>query len=152
MPKTSRLVLFSAFFLLCLSGYAQDIASTANVYFYRYKQFEGSALKPSIYCDDVELIRIQNGRFFELQLPAGEHTCYANDKQAGAIVKFEPGKDYYFRVDLQVGVWKGHFRLDMVMPEQGKYDVAKLKPLDKDKIVSATVATPISNSQPSASQ
>lgn len=106
----------------------------STVYFYRYKQFSGSALKPSIYCDGVELLRMQNGRFYKMQIPAGEHTCYANDKQAGVIIKFEPGKDYFFRTSLQVGVWKGHFRLEMVMPEQGKYDITKLKPLDSDKV------------------
>ena len=113
-------------------------SNTSTVYFYRYKQFSGSALKPSIFCDGVELLRMQNGRFFEMHIPAGEHTCYANDKQAGVIMNFEPGKDYYFRTSLQVGMWKGHFRLEMVMTEQGKYDVAKLKPLDPDRVVATT--------------
>lgn len=113
-------------------------SNTSTVYFYRYKQFSGSALKPSVYCDGVELLRMQNGRFFEMHIPAGEHTCYANDKQAGVIMNFEPGKDYYLRTSLQVGMWKGHFRLEMVMAEQGKYDVAKLKPLDSDRVVATT--------------
>jgi len=152
MYKIFTSVALSAVFLLCLSGHAQDVSTTATVHFYRYKQFEGSALKPSIYCDGVELIRMQNGRFFDMQLPLGEHTCYANDKQAGAIVKFEAGKDYYFRVNLQTGVWKGHYRLEMVMPEQGKYDIAKLKPLDKDKIVVSTEEPLKQKPQPSASQ
>jgi hypothetical protein len=152
MYKSFTSVALSCLFLLCLCGHAQDVSTTATVHFYRYKQFEGSALKPSIYCDGVELIRMQNGRFFDMQLPLGEHTCYANDKQAGAIVKFEAGKDYYFRVNLQTGMWKGHYRLEMVMPEQGKYDIAKLKPLDKDKIVVSTEEPLKQKSQPSASQ
>jgi hypothetical protein len=152
MYKTFRSVALSAVFLLCPCGHAQDVSTTATVHFYRYKQFEGSALKPSIYCDGVELIRMQNGRFFDMQLPLGEHTCYANDKQAGAIVKFEAGKDYYFRVNLQTGMWKGHYRLEMVMPEQGKYDIAKLKPLDKDKIVVSTEEPLKQKAQPPVSQ
>jgi hypothetical protein len=152
MYKTITSVALSAVFLLCLCGHAQDVSTTATVHFYRYKQFEGSALKPSIYCDGVELIRMQNGRFFDMQLPLGEHTCYANDKQAGAIVKFEAGKDYFFRVNLQTGMWKGHYRLEMVMPEQGKYDIAKLKPLDKDKVVVSTEEPLKQKSQLSVSQ
>jgi hypothetical protein len=152
MYKTFTSVVLSCLFPLCLCGHAQDVSTTATVHFYRYKQFEGSALKPSIYCDGVELIRMQNGRFFDMQLPLGEHTCYANDKQAGAIVKFEAGKDYYFRVNLQTGMWKGHYRLEMVMPEQGKYDIAKLKPLDKDKIVVSTEDPLKQKSQSSVSQ
>ena len=78
---------------------------------------------------------MQNGRYFDAQLPPGEHTCYSNDKQSGATITFEPDKEYYFRLNLQTGFWKGHFRLEYVMPEQGKYDVAKLKPLDKENVV-----------------
>jgi hypothetical protein len=154
MYKPFTSVVLSSLFLLSLCGHAdaQDVSTTATVHFYRYKQFEGSALKPSVYCDGVELIRMQNGRFFDMQLPLGEHTCYANDKQAGAIVRFEAGKDYYFRVNLQVGMWKGHYRLEMVMPEQGKYDIAKLKPLDKDKIVVSTEEALKRKSQSSVSQ
>lgn len=141
-------MLRSAFVLLLLQvlfgvtalAHPQDASSTAKIYFYRYKQYQGSALKPSIYCDGKEIARMQNGRFFEIDMPVGEHTCYANDKQAGAVVKFEAGNDYYFRTDLQAGFWKGHFRLDMVMPEQGKYDVSKLKPADKDTILDTTSA------------
>jgi len=152
MYKTFTSIALSSLFLLSLCGHAQDVSTTATVHFYRYKQFEGSALKPSIYCDGVELIRMQNGRFFDMQLPLGEHTCYANDKQAGAIVKFEAAKDYFFRVNLQTGMWKGHYRLEMVMPEQGKYDIAKLKPLDKDKVVVSTEEPLKQKSQPSVSQ
>jgi hypothetical protein len=150
MLRMSRMVRFfalSVLFFLCAYGSAQEAATTtttatttATVHFYRYKQFQGSALNPSIYCDGVQLIRMQNGRFFEMQIPAGEHTFYANDKQAGAVVKLEPGKDYYFRASVQTGFWKGHFRLEMMMPEQGKYDQAKLKLLDKDMIVHDSVA------------
>src|SRR5258708_35174213 len=109
MYKTFTFVARSSLFLLALCGHAQNVSTTATVHFYRYKQFEGSALKPSIYCDGVELIRMQNGRFFDMQLPLGEHTCYTIDKQSGAIVKFEADNDYYFRGNLQTGMWKGHY-------------------------------------------
>ena len=95
--------------------------------------------KPSVYCDGIELARIENGRYFQIEIPSGEHTFYANDKQAGAVVKVEAGKDYYFRVDLQTGFWKGHYRLNVVAPEQGEYDLRKLKPLDSNKVVHASV-------------
>jgi hypothetical protein len=142
---------FVASMCLPLGASAQEKAATANVYFYRYKQFQGSALKPSIYCDGKELLRMQNGRFFEAELPAGDHTCYANDKQAGVAMTFEAGKDYYFQTELQVGFWKGHFRLEMVMPEQGKYDIGKLKPLDNDMVVTKGSVSDSPNSKVSNS-
>jgi len=109
-------------------------AATATVHFYRYNQMQGAVLRPSIYVDGKKLLRMDNGAFYDVALPAGEHTFHADDKQAGAIVTLEPGKDYYFRTELQVGFLKGHFRLTMVMPEQGKYDVSRLKPLDKESL------------------
>ena len=36
--------------------------SKATVYVYRDKQFVGGALAPSVYCDETELARIENGR------------------------------------------------------------------------------------------
>ena len=51
------------------------VASThtkARIYFYRIKQFAGSALEPSVYCDDKELARMDNGRFFAVDLEPGE--------------------------------------------------------------------------------
>ena len=101
----------------------------ASVHFYRYKQMQGSALRPSVYCDGTQVVRMSNGKYIDLFISAGSHTFYADDKQAGAVVMLEPGKDYYFRTDLQLGFWKGHFRLTMITPEQGVYDLSKLKPL-----------------------
>ncbi len=48
---------------------AQSLASNnsqdkARVIIYRYKQFVGSGVEPSVYCDDAELARMDNGRFF----------------------------------------------------------------------------------------
>ncbi len=107
----------------------------ATVHFYRYKQYMGSALRPSIYCDGIQLGRLGSGHFLDVKVPVGPHTFYAEDKQAGAVVTLEPGKDYFFRADVQVGFWKGHFRLTMVMPDQGKYDVTQLTPLDSKDAV-----------------
>ena len=36
-----------------------DKASKATVYVYRYKQFVGGALAPSVYCDETELARME---------------------------------------------------------------------------------------------
>src|SRR5690348_10728150 len=65
------------------SAAAQDTSSQATIYVYRYKQFVGSALAPSVYCDETELARMENGRFFVVKLPAGKHVFRSNDKQSG---------------------------------------------------------------------
>src|SRR5258707_9599036 len=56
---------------------AQSVTGTlstldkARVFVYRYKQFVGSALEPSVYCDENQLARMDNGRFFIVELPPG---------------------------------------------------------------------------------
>lgn len=113
---------------------AQNADAQATVYVYRYKQFVGSALSPSVYCDETELARIENGRFFAVRLPVGKHVFRSNDKQAGIDVDLAPGQKYYIRVELATGFMKGHGRLVSVAPEQGSYEIKNLRPLDNDKV------------------
>ena len=113
---------------------AQDASSQATIYVYRYKQFVGSALSPSVYCDETELARMENGRFFVVKLPAGKHVFRSNDKQSGVEEDLKGGQIYYIRVELVPGMMKGHGRLISVAPEQGSYEIKKLKQLDSDKV------------------
>ena len=112
----------------------QNKDSQASVYVYRYKQFVGSALSPSVYCDDTELARMDNGKFFVAKFTPGKHVFRSNDKQAGVDVELKGGQEYYIRVELATGFMKGHGRLLLVAPEQGSYEIKKLKPLDADKV------------------
>jgi len=113
---------------------SQTKDSQATVYVYRYKQFVGSALSPSVYCDETELARMDNGKFFAAKLAPGKHVFTSNDKQAGIEVDLKGGQDYYLRVELATGFMKGHGRLVSVTPEQGAYEIKNLKPLGADKV------------------
>jgi hypothetical protein len=62
----------------------------AKVYFYRYKQYVGSALAPSVYCDEAELARMQNGRYLTVKLAPGKTIFRSNDKQSGVEVDLKP--------------------------------------------------------------
>lgn len=110
--------------------------SKATVYIYRYKQFVGSALAPSIYCDGTELARMENGRYFTANLQPGEHTFTSNDKQSGIDLDLKPGEELFVRVEIAAGFAKGHGRLVLVPQEQGSYELKsdKLKPLDANKV------------------
>src|SRR5690348_5372300 len=81
---------------------------SAAVYVYRYRQFVGSALSPSVYCDENELARMENGRFFVAKLSPGKHTFRSNDRQAGIEVELKSGQEYYIRVEIATGMMKGH--------------------------------------------
>ena len=112
----------------------QGTNSQSTVYVYRYKQFVGKALSPSVYCDDNELARMDNGRYFVVTLAPGKYLFHSNDKQAGIALDLKPGEKYYIRVEIATGFMKGHGRLVAVVPEQGSYEIKNLKALDGDKV------------------
>lgn len=120
----------------------------AQVIVYRYKQFAGKGLRPSIYCDDKDIARIQSGRYVTLSLPAGTHLLRSNDKQSQIELELKPGQKYYVRIDIATGFWKGHGRLTLVMPEQGAGELKQMKPVDagmiknKEYIAADFVPTP----------
>ena len=109
-------------------------ADKARVYVYRYKQYAGKALRPSIYVEDRDVARIQNGRYVILSLPTGKHSFRSNDKQSEIDLDLKGGQDYYIRIDIAMGLWKGHGRLTLVQPEQGAGEMKQMKPADSGMI------------------
>jgi hypothetical protein len=118
----------------------------AKVTVYRYKQFAGKGLRPSIYCNDKDVARIQNGRYVVLGLAPGKYSFRSNDKQSQIEVDLKPGQEYFIRIDIAAGMWKGHGRLTLVLPEQGLGEVKQMKPADegmiKDRTLLASGFTP----------
>jgi hypothetical protein len=111
-------------------------ASKAAVYVYRYKQFVGSALSPSVWCDGTEL-------------DPGKHTFSSNDKQSGIELDAKAGQEYFVRVEIAAGMMKGYGRLILVAPEQGGYELkSKLKPLDSNKVVVKATLVLVSEAHP----
>jgi hypothetical protein len=115
----------------------------ATVYIYRYKQYVGSALAPSVYCDGAALARMENGRYFTATLNPGKHTFTSNDHQSGVELDLKAGEDYFIRVELVPGMMKGHGRLVLISHEQGSYELKsdKLKPLDADKVADKNIVS-----------
>lgn len=109
---------------------ASGSETKATLYVYRHRRYEGYGLKPSVYADDRELARMENGRFFVVKLDPGMHTIRSNDKSSGIEVDLKAGQDYYVRIDIEAGAWKGHGRITLVLPEQGRYEVKETKPLN----------------------
>ena len=111
--------------------------SKATVHIYRYKQFVGGALEPSVYCDEIQLARMDNGRYFAAMVDSGKHTFRSNDTQSGIELDTKAGQEYFIRVEIATGFAKGHGRLVLMSPEQGSYELKskKLKPLDASKVM-----------------
>ena len=109
-------------------------ADNALIYFYRIKQFAGSALEPSVFCDEKELARMDNGRYFGVTLTPGKHICSMGDKQTGFEIDVKSGEEYYARITIDTGFWKGRGRLTLMQKEQGAFELKKVKPLGADKV------------------
>jgi hypothetical protein len=152
--RTLRMLGLLIFCFTCLAAIAQEPAadsqkatdakaSKTTVYVYRYKQFVGGALAPSVYCDETELARMENGRYFTVKLDPGKHNFRSNDKQSGTELDMKAGQEYFLRVEIATGFAKGHGRLVLMSPEQGGYELksSKLKPLDANKVVNATLVS-----------
>jgi hypothetical protein len=152
--RTIRILGLLIFCFMGLAAIAQEPAansqnatdtkpSKATVYVYRYKQFVGSALAPSVYCDEAELARMENGRYFSVKLDPGKHNFRSNDKQSGIELDVKAGQEYFLRVEIATGFTKGHGRLVLMSAEQGGYELksSKLKPLDSNKVVNATLVS-----------
>ncbi len=133
-------VVFSALFLsVGLTAFQQEPAGspgvTGTIHFYRLNQSHDASQRPPLVCDGVRLGRLENGTFLDLKVLPGRHTFYVDDKQDGAAVMVEAGKDYYFKADPLGGLLKSRYRVSMVTPEQGRSDISKLKALDAPELV-----------------
>jgi len=116
-------------------------ADNALIYFYRIKQFAGSALEPSVFCDNKELARMDNGRYFGVTLAPGKHICSMGDKQTGFEVDVKSGEEYYARITIDVGFWKGRGRLTLMRKEQGAFELKKVELLDATKVKDRSLVT-----------
>jgi len=123
-------------------------ADRAVIYFYRIKQFAGSALEPAVYCDEKELARMDNGRYFGVTLDPGKHTCRMGDRQTGFEVELKPGEEYYAKITIDTGLLKGHGRLTLLQKEQGAFELKKVQLLSAGKVKDRTLVTIFEGASP----
>jgi hypothetical protein len=111
----------------------------ATVYIYRPSKWVGRALEPSVFCDGVELGRMDNGRYLMLKLKPGQHVIHMTDQSKGFQINMGGGDEYYFRVGIEAGMWKGAGKITLDDNERGVKEVKKLKPLGAGKIKDKTM-------------
>jgi Protein of unknown function (DUF2846) len=100
---------------------------------YRARRYAGSALAPSIYVDNKQVARVGSGRRVSIRLSPGSHTIRSDDKPSNIALDVKSGQDYYVRVDEEVGFWKGHGKLTLMMPEQGGPEYKLQRPIEDDR-------------------
>lgn len=114
-------------------------ATEAVVYIYRPSKMMGKALEPSVFVDDIELARMDNGRYFALKLKPGKHIIHMTEDKKGYAIDMDPGQTYYFRIGIEMGMWKGHGKLTLDDANRAIAEIKKLKFLGQDKIKNPTM-------------
>jgi len=110
--------------LIALTANAQSPTAT-SVYIYKYADAPG--VHAHVWIDGGAKHYVKAGEVLIVQLAPGQHEFHAGDKQP-SVMQLEAGKAYYFQFG---GGFYGHpTRLTQVAPEQGAFDVAKLKRID----------------------
>lgn len=77
---------------------------------------------------------MDNGRYFVVALDPGKHVCSMGDKQTGFEIDAKPGEEYYARVTIDTGFWKGRGRLTLMQKEQAGFELKKVKPVGADRV------------------
>jgi hypothetical protein len=130
--------------VLPLNIHAQDQQpiSTAKICFYRPHRFEGSALKPPLFVDGIDVAHLHNGDAVEVIVSVSSHRVYSNDKSTGIDLDAKAGQTYFIRVDIKTGAWKGHGAMTLIDPQEGKYEFSKQKISVTKNLVSGATGAP----------
>jgi hypothetical protein len=118
---------------------ATSNATDAIVYIYRPSKMVGKALEPSVFVDDMELARMDNGRYFALKLKPGKHIIHLTDDKKGYAIDMGPGQTYYFRIGIEMGMWKGHGKITLDDADRAVKEIKKIKFIGQDKIKAPTI-------------
>jgi len=116
----------------------------ATVFIYRPKKIVGSALEPSVFVDETELARMDNGRYFAIKVKPGKHIIRMTDDKKGYALDMGPGQKYFFRIGVEAGMFKGHGKITLDDADRAIKEIQKLKFLDQDKIKAPTLVVELS--------
>jgi uncharacterized protein DUF2846 len=123
-----RAAMSAAFFLICIAALdAQD--QTGTIVFYREPHFATGDFKPTIFCDNTEFARIENGTYFQITAPAGAHNCSVETLHGHVIeVNVLAGRTTYVHVELVPGI-RDHAALVNTTEVEYNKEKARLKPV-----------------------
>lgn len=112
----------------------------AVVFVYRPGKMVGKALEPSVFCDGVEVARMDNGRYFVLLLDPGEHRIHMTQDNKRVDLKLGAGEVAYVRIKIAMGMMKGRGEPALADEEDAFKDLKKSEPLGADKFKDTKLA------------
>lgn len=111
----------------------------ATVFIYRPSKLLGKALEPSVFVDETELARMDNGRYFAFRMPPGKHLVRMTDDKKGYALDMGPGQTYFFRIGIEMGMLKGRGKITLDDAERAVAEIKKLKFIGADKIKATNI-------------
>jgi Protein of unknown function (DUF2846) len=112
-----------------------DAEGKATVYVYRVSKGSGPPPNsPSVYCDEQELARIQNGRYFSIRVDPGKHSLRSTDEKSVIELNVKAGQSYYVRGEVVPVKLKPRGRLTQMSSEEGVSEMRSLQPINADMV------------------
>ena len=112
----------------------------AVVFVYRPGKYAGKALEPSVFCDGVEVARMDNDRYFVLLLAPGEHRIHMTQDNKRVDLKLGAGEAAFVRVKIVMGFMKGRGEPALADEGDAAKHLKKMEPLGADKFKDSTLA------------
>jgi hypothetical protein len=106
---------------------AEVPSDKALVTVYRKKRIVGLALHTSVYVDGVEVAELENGAYVRLAIAPGPHVLYADEEKDAIKVDLEAARQYFYRMELVPGLWKGNGILKPVDEKTGATEFKEWK-------------------------
>jgi hypothetical protein len=104
----------------------------------RLKDFGTRNWRPSVYVDEIELARSQNGRFLVAKVDPGTRTIRAEDPKFALQMALKAGECYYFRVEIASGAFKAHGRIVGLSREEGALELKQLTPIEASYVTDSS--------------
>ena len=136
MMRISRLVIVSLIFtatILMLGCAASGPAfikietipeQKGIVYLYRSKTIVGGAIVPQIWCNGRPVVELKRGGYYPYFADIGENIFTAKTEARTTVkVDVEPGKEYYIKLRIGVGIGVGRPHLNLMNEQQGAEEI-----------------------------
>ena len=106
----------------------------ATVFIYRPGKYGGRVLEPSVFVNQTEVARMDNGRYFALRLKPGRYTIRLTDDEKGYTIDVSQSETYFFRIGVDWGMFKGHGTIAPEDRDRAVEEIKNLKFIGQDKI------------------
>ena len=105
------------------------------IYVYRPPQFQGSALGVDVLADEKHFLTVDNGQFVAKTIAPGAHSFRSQsiNIDKATPIDVEPGKTYYLRFGIQVGMWVSTLTLTEVTPRHAVNEMKECCKTGTDK-------------------